>query len=80
FELLFPEWTFPLWLIFKKQKKNWEEEFKAAYAKLHLLQGIVVLRLFDELQYDNTPALLMSDIGGVCLAAPEGPACKLLAP
>ncbi|KAK0655244.1 hypothetical protein B0T16DRAFT_314567 [Cercophora newfieldiana] len=75
FELLFPEWTLPSRLILKKQKKNWEEEFeaeKAAYAKLHLLQGTVVPRLFGELQYDNTPALLMSDIGGVCLAAPEG--------
>ncbi|KAK4655748.1 hypothetical protein QC762_305130 [Podospora pseudocomata] len=75
FESLFPEWTLPSQLILKKQKKNWEEEFeaeKAAYAKLRPLQRIVVPRLFGELQYDNTPALLMSDIGGACLAAPEG--------
>ena len=75
FDLLFPEWTLPLRLILKKQKKNWEDEFEAekvAYAKLRLLQGTVVPRLFGELQYGNTPALLMSDIGGVCLAAPEG--------
>ncbi|KAK4241748.1 hypothetical protein C8A03DRAFT_12019 [Achaetomium macrosporum] len=74
FESSFPEWTLPPRLILKKQK-NWEEEFeaeKAAYTKLRPLQGTVVPRLFGELQYDNTTALLMSDIGGVCLAAPEG--------
>lgn len=72
---MFPEWTLPLQLILKKQKKDWEEEFKAekaAYAKLRPLQGTVVPRLFGELRYDNTTALLMSDIGSVCLAAPEG--------
>ncbi|KAK5662930.1 hypothetical protein OQA88_6342 [Cercophora sp. LCS_1] len=75
FESSFPEWTLPPQLILKKQKKNWEEEFeaeKAAYAKLRPLQGTVVPKLFGELRYDNTRALLMSDIGGVCLAAPEG--------
>ncbi|KAK0640841.1 hypothetical protein B0T16DRAFT_418545 [Cercophora newfieldiana] len=75
FEQMFPEWTLPARLILKKQKKNWEEEFEAekvAYAKVRPLQGIVVPRLFGELQYDNTTALLMSDIGGMCLAAPEG--------
>ncbi len=75
FESSFPEWTLPPQLILKKQKKNWEEEFeaeKAVYAKLRPLQGTVVPKLFGEVQYDNTRALLMSDIGGVCLAAPEG--------
>lgn len=75
FESAFPEWTLPSQLILKKQKKNWQEEFdaeKAAYAKLRPLQGTVVPRFFGELQFDNTIALLMSDIGNVCLAAPEG--------
>ncbi|KAK3317700.1 hypothetical protein B0T19DRAFT_296467 [Cercophora scortea] len=75
FDSWFPEWTLPPRLIIKKQKKNWEDEFeaeKAAYAKLLPLQGTVIPRLFGELKYDKTSALLMSDIGGVCLASPEG--------
>lgn len=75
FELSFSKWTLPPRLILKKQKKNWQEEFeaeKAAYLKLHPLQGTVIPRLFSELQYDNTTALLLSDIGGVCLASPGG--------
>ncbi|KAK3689466.1 hypothetical protein B0T22DRAFT_172643 [Podospora appendiculata] len=75
FESWFPEWTLPPRLILKQQKKNWDDEVeaeKAAYAKLRPLQGTVIPRLFGELQYDKTAALLTSDIGGVCLAAPEG--------
>ena len=47
-----------------------------AYAKLRPLQGAVVPRLFGELQYNNIKALI-SDIGSVCLAAPEGSMLKL---
>lgn len=74
FESWFPEWTLPPHLILKKQKKNWGYEFeaeKAAYAKLRPLQGTVVPKLFGELEYDDTRALLMSDTGGACLASPE---------
>ncbi|KAK4442787.1 hypothetical protein QBC34DRAFT_363173 [Podospora aff. communis PSN243] len=72
---LFPEWTLPPRLILKKQKKNWEDKFEAekgAYAKLRPLQGAVVPRLFGELRYEGIPALLLSDVGDVCLAAPNG--------
>ncbi|KAL2017963.1 hypothetical protein VTK56DRAFT_1495 [Thermocarpiscus australiensis] len=71
----FPEWNLPSRVILKKQKEGWEEEFemeKATYAKLRPLQGIVIPRLLGELRYDNARALLLSDIGGACLATPEG--------
>jgi hypothetical protein len=80
FGSLFPEWTLPTRLILKRQKKNWEDEFeaeKAAYAKLRSLQGTVVPILFGELRDDNTLALFLSDVGGVCLAAPDGAMLKL---
>lgn len=50
---------------------------RATYAKLGSLQGIVIPKLFGELRYDNTRALLLSDIGGVCLATPEGALLEL---
>jgi hypothetical protein len=73
--LWFPEWNLPAQLILKRQKEGWEEEFeteKAAYAKMQPLQGVVIPRCFGELRYDNTRALLLSDIGGACLATPTG--------
>lgn len=80
FESSFPEWTIPSRLILKKYKEGWDEEFemeKATYAKLRSLQAIVIPKLFGELRYDNTRALLLSDIGGVCLATPEGALLEL---
>lgn len=80
FASVFPEWTLPSQLILKMQNMDWEEEFnaeKAVYAKLRPLQGTIIPKLLGELQYDNTRALLMSDIGGVCLAAPEGAMLEL---
>lgn len=75
FELFFFEWIFFLQFIFKKQKKNWEEEFeveKVVYVKLYLLQGIIVLRFFGEFYYDNMLVFFMLYIGGVCLVVFEG--------
>jgi len=72
---IFPEWNLPSCVIVKKQKQDWEEEFdleKANYARLRPLQGTVIPELFAELGYDNARALLLSDIGCVCLATPEG--------
>lgn len=80
FESSLPEWTLPSRLILKKHKEGWDDEFemeKATYTKLRSLQGIVISRLFGELRYDNTRALLLSDIGGVCLATPEGSLLEL---
>jgi hypothetical protein len=71
----FPEWSLPSQVILKKHKEGWDEEFeteKAAYAKLRPLQGVVVPKCFGELNYNHSRALLLSDIGGGCLATPEG--------
>ncbi|KAM7209877.1 hypothetical protein V8F06_014742 [Rhypophila decipiens] len=60
----------------KKQKEGWEEEFhmeKAAYARLRPLQGIVIPEFLGEVRCDKTRAILLSDIGGACLATPEPP-------
>ncbi|KAL2757046.1 hypothetical protein ACRALDRAFT_1075753 [Sodiomyces alcalophilus JCM 7366] len=75
FESSFPEWNLPSRLILKQQKEGWDEEFemeKATYAKLRPLQGTVIPEFFGQLRYGNTKALLLSDIGGACLATPEG--------
>jgi hypothetical protein len=75
FQSCFPEWALPGQLVLKKQKDGWDEEFeteKATYAKLAPLQDVVIPRCFGQLRYEGTRALLLSDIGGVCLATPEG--------
>ncbi|KAH6628907.1 hypothetical protein F5144DRAFT_605015 [Chaetomium tenue] len=75
FQSCFHEWALPGQLVLKKQKDGWDEEFeteKATYAKLVPLQGVVIPRCFGQLRYEGTRALLLSDIGGVCLATPEG--------
>ncbi|KAL6411782.1 hypothetical protein AUP68_04159 [Ilyonectria robusta] len=43
-----------------------------AYEKLRALQGITIPRWYGEMEYDGTRALILSDIGGDCLATPEG--------
>ncbi|KAI8678817.1 hypothetical protein NCS55_00604200 [Fusarium keratoplasticum] len=70
-----PEWALPRHFVFKKQKEYWESEFeleKAAYEMLRPLQGRFIPICFGQIDYDDTRALLMSDIGGACLATPEG--------
>ncbi len=74
-ESRFPEWSLPRRLILKKQKEGWDEEFeteKETYTKLRPLQGTVIPRYFGELRYEGKRAILLSDIGGACLATPEG--------
>ncbi|KAL2758161.1 hypothetical protein ACRALDRAFT_1074870 [Sodiomyces alcalophilus JCM 7366] len=74
-ESCFPEWTLPPRLVLKQQKEGWDEEFemeKATYTKLRSLQDVVIPRCFGELKYENKRALLLSDIGGACLATAEG--------
>ncbi|KAM7188715.1 hypothetical protein V8F33_010485, partial [Rhypophila sp. PSN 637] len=74
-ESFFPEWNLPSVLILKKQMEGWEEEFdteKATYARLRPLQGIVIPEFLGEVRYEKTRAMLLSDIGGACLAAAEG--------
>lgn len=75
FESSFPEWSLPSRIVLKRQKEGWDEEFeteKAAYERLKPLQGVVIPKCYGELRYNGAKALLLSDIGGVCLATPEG--------
>ncbi|KAL1861754.1 hypothetical protein VTK73DRAFT_6930 [Phialemonium thermophilum] len=74
-----PEWTLPTDLILKKQKDGWEEEFDteiAIYKKLRCLQGLVIPICYGQVQYEGTRALLLSDIGGACVATAEGAILK----
>ncbi|KAF5714135.1 hypothetical protein FGLOB1_3635 [Fusarium globosum] len=71
----FPEWFLPERIVLKSQKPNWEEEFDKelkAYHKLQLLQGTFIPRFFGMIQHNNIRTLILSDIGGECLATPEG--------
>ncbi|KAF5717857.1 hypothetical protein FMUND_5527 [Fusarium mundagurra] len=71
----FPEWFLPERIVLKSQKPNWEEEFDKeleAYHKLQPLQGTFIPRFFGMIQYNNICTLILSDIGGECLATPEG--------
>lgn len=45
---------------------------KAAYEKLGPVQGSVIPRCFGQIEYDGKRALILSDIGGYCIATPEG--------
>ena len=59
----------------KKQKSGWEDEFdteKATYEKLRCLQGLVIPSCYGQLQYEGSRALVLSDIGGTCVAEREG--------
>jgi hypothetical protein len=71
----FPEWCLPERIVFKKQKEGWDEEFdqeKVAYAKLRPIQGITIPRFYGAITYNGTRAIILSDIGGACVASPEG--------
>ncbi|KAK3933730.1 hypothetical protein QBC46DRAFT_105089 [Diplogelasinospora grovesii] len=71
----FPEWFLPTNIVLKKQKDGWDEEFdteKATYEKLKCLQGLVIPTYYGQVQYMGTRALVLSDIGGACVAEPEG--------
>lgn len=71
----FPKWCLPEKIVFKKQKEGWDEELdreKAAYAKLRPIQGITVPRFYGATAYNDTRAMILSDIGGACVASLEG--------
>ncbi|KAM3509016.1 hypothetical protein MY11210_006511 [Beauveria gryllotalpidicola] len=71
----FPEWALPTNIVLKKAKDGWESEFStelATYTKLKSLQGQVIPLCYGEIEYDGARALVMSDIGGACVADPEG--------
>ncbi|KAF4423770.1 hypothetical protein F53441_14246 [Fusarium austroafricanum] len=74
-ESKFPEWFLPDRIVLKSQKPDWEEEFDnelLAYNKLQPVQGITVPKLYGMVQHENTRALILSDIGGHCVATPKG--------
>ncbi|KAJ5468636.1 hypothetical protein N7475_006388 [Penicillium sp. IBT 31633x] len=57
-------------IIVKQQKDRWENEFKVekeAYKFLEQLQGIVIPRLFRQGYFNEIPALILADIGGITL-------------
>ncbi|KAF4499202.1 hypothetical protein FAGAP_4633 [Fusarium agapanthi] len=71
----FPEWFLPEDIVLKRQKENWEEEFDheiVAYNRLRPIQGLTIPKLYGTIQYANTRALILSDIGGSSLSTPEG--------
>ncbi|GKU09528.1 unnamed protein product [Fusarium langsethiae] len=74
-ESKFPEWFLPDRIVLKSQKPDWEEEFDnelLAYNKLQPVQSITVPKFYGMVQHENTRALILSDIGGHCVANPEG--------
>ncbi|KAI6750747.1 hypothetical protein HG530_014643 [Fusarium avenaceum] len=71
----FPEWFIPKNIVLKSQKPDWEDEFNReliAYHKLSNIQGIIIPQLYGMIEYRNTRTLVLSDIGGHCLATPQG--------
>ncbi|RKK13245.1 hypothetical protein BFJ66_g13350 [Fusarium oxysporum f. sp. cepae] len=71
----FPEWFLPGKIVLKRQKENWEEEFDhevIAYNRLRPIQGLTIPKLYGKIQYANTRALILSDIGGSSLSTPDG--------
>ena len=82
----FPEWFLPERIALKTRRMDFyddepideivktelhETELKA-YDRLKPLQGLVVPRCYGEAIYDGAPALVLEDVGGHSLAAPEG--------
>jgi hypothetical protein len=71
----FPEWVLPANIVLKQQKDGWDEEFdteQATYDKLKCLQGLIIPTCYGQVQCEGRRALVLSDIGGACVATPEG--------
>jgi hypothetical protein len=69
------EWCLPEILVLKTAKDGWDEEFereKATYEYLRPLQGVTIPRSYGCSDYKRKKALVLSNIGGACLATPEG--------
>lgn len=74
-ERSFQEWFLPLNIVLKQKKDGWDEEFdaeKANYLKLRCMQGIIIPTYYGEVQFEGKPAIVLSDIGGACVAEPKG--------
>jgi serine/threonine protein kinase len=59
----------------KQKKEGWDEAFdteKTTYLKLRCLQGTIIPTYYGQVQFEGKPALVLSDIGGVCVAEPKG--------
>ncbi|KAF5011681.1 hypothetical protein FDECE_2219 [Fusarium decemcellulare] len=70
-----PEWYLPEDLVLKVEKDGWNDEFereRAIYEQLRPLQGITIPRYYGCSDYNGKRALILSNIGGACLATPEG--------
>lgn len=71
----FPEWFLPTNIVLKRQKDGWDEEFhteRSIYEQLACLQGLVIPICYGQVQHDGKRCLVLSDIGGACVATPEG--------
>lgn len=71
----YPEWFLPTNIVLKRQKDGWDEEFdteRSTYEELACLQGLVIPTCYGQVQSDGKRALVLSDIGGACVASPEG--------
>ncbi|KAL1845017.1 hypothetical protein VTK73DRAFT_1324 [Phialemonium thermophilum] len=71
----FPEWFLPRNLVLKRKKNGWDEEFETereTYQKLRPVQGYIVPTFYSQVEHDGIPAIVLSDVGGACLAEPAG--------
>lgn len=74
-ERSFPEWSLPLPIILKQKKEGWDEEFDteiATYEKLRGLRVTIIPICYGQVRFEAKPALILSDIGGACVAEPKG--------
>jgi tRNA A-37 threonylcarbamoyl transferase component Bud32 len=71
----YQEWFLPARIVLKREMDDHPRSFdmeRAVYERLRPLQGRVVPRLLGQIEYDGGRALVLDDIGGVCLADPSG--------
>lgn len=69
------QWCLPESIVLKIAKDGWDEEFereKATYQYLRPLQGVTIPRYYGCSEYEGKKALILSNIGGACLATLEG--------
>lgn len=78
--IIFPEWFLPDNVVLKPRRKGEEEFFDTelkAYRYLESAQGTLVPKLYGQVGYNGTKALLLQDLGGIPLASPEGAMLEL---
>ncbi len=77
---LFPEWFLPDHVVLKPERKDERDLFDTelrAYEYLKPAQGTLVPRVYGQVMYNKTRALLLEDLGGIPLASPEGAILEL---